>query len=53
MPGTRIDYLPLHKDMPQDDLLNEEIKNEPSYEKNIISYVHKLRRALTKTVEQT
>jgi hypothetical protein len=53
MPSMCVEYLPLQNDMPQDDLFNEESKDELAYDQTIISHVHKLKRALTKTVEKT
>ena len=51
MPGTGVEYFPLYRDLPQDDLLNEERKDEPTYDQTIIRYVQKLKRALRNSVE--
>jgi hypothetical protein len=32
MPKIRVDYIPLDREMPQDDLINEERKDEMTYD---------------------
>jgi hypothetical protein len=54
MPGIRIDYVPVDKEMPQDNLLlNEERKDELKYDEKIIKYVHRLKRAISLRDEES
>jgi hypothetical protein len=46
--------VPLDREMPQDNLFfNEESKDELKYDEKIVNYVHRLKRAISKRVEES
>ncbi len=54
MPRIRIDFVPVNREMPQDNLLlNEERKDEPNYDEKMVNYVQKLKKAISQRVENS
>ncbi len=51
MPRMRIEYVPVDREMPQDNLLlNEERKEELKYDEKMVNYIHRLKSAISTRV---
>ena len=54
MPSMRIEYIPVDREMPQDNLLlNEERKDELRNDEKMVNYIHRLKRAIFQRVEES